>query len=476
MSDLPTDPNTRTGNREKRNVAASSVLAAIALTSMKLVVGLITGSLGILSEAAHSALDLAAAAMTWFAVRVSDKPADETHTYGHGKIENLSALFETVLLLATCVWIIYEAVQRLFYKPVDIEANVWAFAVMGTSIVIDVSRSRALYRVARKYHSQALEADALHFSTDVWSSSVVIIGLALVRLADIFRQPWLVKADAIAALGVAGIVVYVSLQLGKRTVAALLDAAPSGLRDQVVRAVRVPGVLEVKQARVRQSGPEMFADVTLAVSPEASTERAHSIASEAEAEIRRLVPGADVIVHVEPSDHASESLVGSVRMIAARQGLGAHAIRLHDVPGHRSLELHLEVPEHLSVDEAHAQATAFERAVGEAIPEIDQVTTHIEPAGDSSALQASAPAEVTRMRSLVEGIVRDQGLECEIHQLEVHRVRGELSVSFHCALKGEHTVGHAHDLTVRVEQALRARLPRLGRVVIHVEPQASEAT
>ena len=221
-----TAENFQTGHhadREKKNVALSSVLAAVFLTLMKLIVGIMTGSLGILAEVAHSGLDLVAAIVTLFAVRASGKPADSEHTYGHGKIENLSALFETLLLLITCAWIIYEAIQRLFFKSVEIEASIWGFLVMIFAIGIDVSRSRALARVAQKYDSQALEADALHFSTDVWSSTVVIVGLGLVKLSEWLHLPWLVKADAVAAMGVAGIVIYVSLQLGRRTIAGLLD-------------------------------------------------------------------------------------------------------------------------------------------------------------------------------------------------------------------------------------------------------------
>jgi len=166
--------------KEKREAALSSVVAALLLTGLKLAIGLLTGSLGILAEAAHSGLDLVAALVTFFAVRLSDRPPDEHHLYGYGKIENLSALIETLLLLITCVWIIYEAIQRLFFKSVEIEASIWAFAVMGISIVVDITRSRILYAAARKHKSQALEADALHFSTDIWSSSVVIVGLGLV--------------------------------------------------------------------------------------------------------------------------------------------------------------------------------------------------------------------------------------------------------------------------------------------------------
>src|SRR5882672_2790988 len=165
--------------KEKRGVAGNSVLAAFAITTLKIVVGFTTGSLGILSEAAHSGLDLIAAMVTYFSVRVSDKPADADHQYGHGKVENFSAFIETFLLLLTCLWIIYEAQQRLFFHSVEIEPSVWAFVVMFLSMGVDFWRSRALGKIAVKYDSQALEADALHFSTDIWSSSVVILGLAL---------------------------------------------------------------------------------------------------------------------------------------------------------------------------------------------------------------------------------------------------------------------------------------------------------
>ncbi len=197
---------TQSAEQEKQRVALSSVVAAVFLTGIKMVVGLLTNSLGILSEAAHSGLDLIAAGVTYFAVRVSDLPPDSEHTYGHGKVENLSALIETLLLLATCIWIVYEAVTRLF-EPVQVEATLWSFVVMGLSIVIDISRSRALMKVAKKYDSQALEADALHFSTDVWSSSVVILGLMAVWAAQWLEAntalsvAWLYRADSAAALG-----------------------------------------------------------------------------------------------------------------------------------------------------------------------------------------------------------------------------------------------------------------------------------
>src|SRR5712664_2332758 len=210
---------------EKRAVAGNSVLAAFAITALKIAVGFTTGSLGILSEAAHSALDLIAAIITLMSVRVSDKPADADHQYGHGKVENFSAFIETGLLLLTCVWIISEAVKRLFFHSVEIEPSAAAYVVMFLSIVVDAWRSRALGRIAVKYDSQALEADALHFSTDIWSSSVVILGLALVQLGRAYQVAWLSKADPVAALFVAGVVISVSWRLARRTVDALIDAA-----------------------------------------------------------------------------------------------------------------------------------------------------------------------------------------------------------------------------------------------------------
>ena len=223
--------------QEKNQAAASSVLAAIGLTTLKIVVGVLTGSLGILAEAAHSALDLAAALMTWFAVRISGKPPDRTHPYGHGKAENLSALFETLLLLATCVWVVYSAIARLIHGRIEIEVTVWSFGVMALSIVVDYSRSRMLSAAAKKHDSRALEADALHFSTDIWSSAVVIVGLACVKLSELYPALAVLKrADAIAALIVAGIVFFVSGQLGLRTVQGLLDAAPKGLEERIKTA------------------------------------------------------------------------------------------------------------------------------------------------------------------------------------------------------------------------------------------------
>lgn len=462
-----------TADREKRWVATSSLAAAVLLTGTKLGIGLWTNSLGILSEAAHSGLDLVAAAATLWAVRMSSRPADPEHTYGHGKFENLSALFETVLLLVTCVWIIKEAWERLFSSVMpEVNPNPWAFLVVVLSIVVDYSRSRALKRAADKYASQALEADALHFSTDIWSSLVVFFGLCGVLIGKRFGMPWLVQADAVAALGVALIVVWVSIKLGKKSIDDLLDSVPRGLQEQVADvARRVAGVEQVTRLRMRRGGPEIFADVTIAVARGTAFERAHDVAHEVEAAVDAFLPKADVVVHVEPIAGQTEDVTTTIRLLAARHGLGAHGIRIYDEEGQRWLELHLEVSDSLMLDEAHQQATDFERALRESLPDVTRIITHIEPTGDSTATLRSHPAGEEEIRQAIDEFLKNYALAVNVHNIRVQSAGGQLGVSFHCTLDPATAITQAHDLTVHLEEHLRARIPGLGRVAIHVEPE-----
>lgn len=472
MSTTTLDQTNSHALRDKRLAALSSVIAAIFLTSMKIVVGVLTGSLGILSEAAHSGLDLVAAAVTFFAVRLSGRPPDRRHTYGYGKVENLSALFETFLLLLTCVWIIYEAINRLFFKEVVVDASIWAFIIMAISIVIDFSRSRVLSRAAKKYGSQALEADALHFSTDIWSSSVVIGGLFLVTLSKLLNLKWLVKADAVAAMGVACIVVYVSVQLGRKTITDLLDAIPPGLREEVINAVqKVPGVQSVEQARIRRSGPDFFADVSVAVTRTMAFEMAHDVAAQAEDAVQSVLQGAhDVVVNVIPTAMDDEGTITQVRLMAARFSLGAHSLRLYDVLGKRTLELHVEVQDTLSLEEAHAQVTQFEEAVRQSMHNIHEIVTHIEPIGDAAATREVFQTSEKKIIEAVQRITRESDMHCEPHDIVVHRLGSELAVSFHCLQDADISIIHAHDITEKIEQELREQVPELRRVVIHLEP------
>ena len=286
-------------SREKNMVAFISVIAAIFLTSFKIVVGILTGSLGILSEALHSALDFVAAGITWFAVRLSDKPADKDHHFGHGKIENLSAFIETLLLLITCAWIIYEAIGRLISGETHIEVNVWSYIVVISSIIIDISRSRALMQVAKKHNSQALEADALHFSTDIWSSSVVLLGLICANFGFFI-------ADSIAALVVASIVIYISYKLGKRSINVLLDKVPEETYLKI--KLILDGLSAIEQyhdLKVRAAGAEIIVEFNIHVKSELDIKQSHDTASMIEKKIKNEIPRCHVHIHIEPEgkDH-----------------------------------------------------------------------------------------------------------------------------------------------------------------------------
>jgi cation diffusion facilitator family transporter len=366
------------GTNEKRSVALLSVLAAVFLTGMKLAVGLLTNSLGILSEAAHSGLDLVAALMTLFAVKISDKPADESHHYGHGKVEGFSAFFEVILLMVTCGYIIYEAVERIIGKSAHVEVTIASFGVMAISIIVDVSRSRSLSRVAKKYKSQALEADALHFSSDIWSSAVVIAGLVAYKFFG------LVLADSIAALAVAVLVIVVSVRLGIRTVNVLLDKAPPGMRQSIEEAVaQLPGAERLDSLRIRTSGVNTFVDMRLTLTRDLSFTEAHRIASLAEKKISHIIPGADVIVHADPAAPLSLKAVPKDKIssiLKEHRGLfvGYHDLNIIHHQDNYLVNMHVVMAADSHVEEAHEVCDHLEAEIKQIIPGAT-VTIHIEP-------------------------------------------------------------------------------------------------
>jgi cation diffusion facilitator family transporter len=466
----------RQAGGEKKRVALLSVLAAVLLTGTKLIIGVLTGSLGILAEAAHSGLDLVAAVITYGAVRVSDKPPDAGHLYGHGKVENLSALAETLLLLVTCVWIVNEAISRLFFKQVEIDVSVWAFAVMAMSIIVDVNRSRVLKRVAEEHSSQALEADALHFSTDVWSSAVVIAGLAVVKLNEWLSGPrWLVHADAVAALVVALIVIYVSLRLGKRATDVLLDTAPRGLAQKIEERVEdLDGVRECAQVRVRRSGAENFVDLVLAIDGDATFDRAHEITARVELVVRELIPRADVLVHYEPTE-AGADIVALVARAARGMGAQAHNTWVREVGGRYYVELHLEVDGRSSLDAAHDLASRLESEVKEAVREVAEVIVHLEPAGDAERHGTLMDRENrTRLEATVVSSVDELIGQGMCHHVTIWEENRGLAASLHCLLAPGLSVEEAHELSQRIEEHLRQQIPELERVVVHMEPALTQ--
>lgn len=456
---------------EKRAVAGNSVAAAVGITALKLLVGLSTGSLGILSEAAHSGLDLVAAVITLLSVRVSDKPADSEHQYGHGKFENFSAFIETGLLLLTCVWIVYEAIKRLFYHHVEIEPSLAAFLIMFLSMAVDYWRSRALDRIAQKYDSQALEADALHFSTDIWSSGVVILGLAVVAAGHRFGVPWLRDADPIAALFVAGVVVYVSSRLARRTIDALLDAAPKGVRAQIETSVsRVPDVLEVDRIRIRRAGNRYFADLSIGLDRNVTFQRSEQMAGAVTDAVHAVLPDADVVVHSVPRAQRTENIFDRIRAVATRSNLNVHDINVQQLGDKLHVEQHLELDERLPLIEAHGRVTQLESEIRQDVPEIFSILTHIE----SEPATIETGDEIRRdghLEQKFETIVSEFPEILDVHDVKVKRVRDRLYVSCHCTLSDQLPLSRVHDVVTALEIRLRQEEPELYRVLIHPEPQ-----
>ncbi len=455
---------------EKRAVAGSSVAAALLITGGKIVVGFSTGSLGILSEAAHSALDLIAASLTYFSVGVSDKPADADHQYGHGKVENFSAFVETGLLLITCAWVVYEAIVRLFFRRVEVEPTVWAFLVMVISMIVDYWRSRSLGRIAAKYDSQALEADALHFSTDVWSTGVVILGLVLILVGRNYRLDWLSKADPIAALFVAGVIVSVSWRLARRTIDALLDAAPAGVRTQIIDSLsRVEGVLEIGRVRIRRAGNRYFADLAVGFARNVTFQRSQQLVAAVTEAVQRILPDADVTVQPLPRAQRSENIFDRIRAVATRHNLNVHDISVQDLGGRLHVEQHIELDENLTLKSAHDQVTELEADMRRDVPEIDDILTHIE----------SEPATIESGDELVRDAKLEQKLKSlsaefpeivDIHEIEIKRVRGRLYISCHCTFSDELSLARVHDVQTELEIRIKQVAPEVFRVLIHPEP------
>jgi cation diffusion facilitator family transporter len=457
--------------REKRIVALNSVAAAVVVTTLKIVVGFSTASLGILSEAAHSALDLLAALVTFFSVRVSDKPADADHQYGHGKVENFSAFIETGLLVLTTVWIVYEAIQRLVHPGSHhIEPTAVAFGVMFLAMLVDVWRSRVLRRIAEKYDSQALQADALHFRTDIWSSGVVIVGLALVKLAQVTHTAWLAQADAVAALFVAGVILYVSSRLARQTIDALLDASSPIARSRVVNAVmRVDGVLAVERARIRRAGNRYFADIDVALARNLTFQRSEQIAEAVTSAVHNVLPDCDVVVHSVARASRAESIFDRVRAVAARNNLTVHDVSVQDLAGRIHVEQHLELNEQLSLKEAHDYATRLESEIREAVPEISSILTHIE--SEPGTIESGEElAERTDLERRFREIAVTMPHILDVHEFSFKRMGDRVYLACHVTMADDLPLSRVHDLQTELETRFKQAAPQVFRVLIHPEP------
>lgn len=452
----------------KQAVALSSVFASAGMAAMKLVVGLLTGSLGVLSEAAHSLLDLGTAALTWFAVRIGDQPADDRHPYGHGKFESVSALVGTGLLFLTAALIVKEAVERLLDPAAaTVETTWYSVAVIVVSIGIDISRSRALARVAKETGSQALEADALHFSSDVLSSAVVLAGLGFVALG------W-PRADAFAAIGVSVFVALAGWRLGSRTLDVLVDTAPEGIAERVQDvAAAVEGVVGVERVRARPVGATVFVDLVIKVSRTLPLQQVEALRAVVVGRIRASLGEVEPLVVAEPLTLSDESIAETLRVLAAARGLAVHNVGVATIEGRPHLSFDLEVDEALTIAAAHALASQMETALRAELGEELAVDIHIDP----RRLHVFAGTEVDGerlegVRTALASIVAPLPLVRSIHHLRVQEREDGLYASCHCLFPDHAPILTVHAATERIEHALLKAVPGLARVVVHAEPES----
>jgi cation diffusion facilitator family transporter len=433
---------------------------------MKLVVGIMSGSIGIISEAAHSALDLGAASLTLFAVNMSSKPADRKHHYGHAKVESVSALIETALLVVTSIWIIYAATERLLAGSVEIEVKWYAIAIMVISIVVDFSRSRALKKVAKETNSQALEADALHFSSDILSSAVVLLGLIFVSLG-------IAWADAVAGIAVALLVGWAAFNLGKKTIDVLIDAAPEGITDRLEEiTMTVSGVISIDKVRVKPTGPQVFIEMAVCINRTLSVEKVQRICSDIEKRVRDEFPVGDITINTRPIALNSETIAERIHVIGLNHNLHAHNISTNLTERQKQITFDVEIDQQLTIKQAHDTVNALEEELHREFDGELNICIHLDPLRNDECC-------TTTLQAGEEKVVRDTIINAaqsirkiqDVHDIQIRKTDKEkLFITLHCSFNDEVLLEEVHSLTSQLEGAIYRSLPNAGRVIIHAEP------
>ena len=453
-------------SQQKQNVAFSSVMASLFLTAMKLVAGIMTGSIGIISEAAHSALDFGAAALTLFAVKMSDKPADSKHHYGHAKVESVSALIETGLLVITSLWIIYAAAERLIAGTTKVEVTWYAIAIMVISIVVDFSRSRALMKVAKKTNSQALEADALHFSSDILSSAVVLVGL-------LFVSTGIAWADAVAGIAVALLVGKAAFSLGKKTIDVLIDAAPEGIAERIEEiTMMVGGVISVDKIRVKPTGPQVFIEMAVCVNRTLSVEKVQAICSRIEQKVREEYPVGDITINSRPIALNSETIAERVHVIGLNHNLHAHNISTSLSGEKKHITFDVEIDQRLTIKQAHDTVTALENELHREFDGSLDICIHLDPLRyeerTTTALLAEEEDQVCAL--IISASKKIEKID-NVHDIQVRKnEQQKLIITLHCSFNDDALLEEVHSITSKLEGALYNSLTNAGRVIIHAEP------
>jgi cation diffusion facilitator family transporter len=468
---------------EKIRIAISSIIASAALTITKLVIGLSTNSLGILSEAMHSGLDVIAAVMTYHAVRMALRPPDTRYTYGYAKFESIASLVEIILLFAVAGWVFYEGIDRIFFKSVEPEITAFALGIMFVSIAVDFGRSRALYRTARKYGSQALEADGLHFKTDMLTSAIVIAGLSAVLLLKI------PNADAYSALIIGGLIIYTSLGLGRRTLDVLLDKAPKGTTARVIEVISgLEGVKRAYDVRARQVGQETFVDMHIEVPRTFTHDRAHRLATEVEERVKKTIPNSNVLVHVDAVKTMDETILDRVRLIASETD---HIKNIHSVylsaassptedlakGKKRSLHLYLDVQMDANLDLrlAHDIIDGFEKRVKSEIPEITDLTSHMETEVNENLVVGSEGKDVDQeyLQAICKMVLSIPGV-ADCKDVGIITIAGQTHITLTITISdtsthGAMTVEDAHRIATDVQNMI-VKQTGAARVIVHTEP------
>ncbi len=452
----------------KGRAAAASIGASSILAAVKLAAGFASGSLALLSEGAHNTLDIGASALTFLAVREADKPADADHPFGHAKIEAVAALAETGFLAALAIGVAIQAIGRIRDGDASVDVNAFAIGAILLSIAVDILRWRALTHVARATSSHALAADALHYSSDLFSSVLVLIGLAATRAG----YP---HADALAAIGVAGFIAAAGYRLGRATIDALVDRAPAGLSEAVRSLViSTDGVAGIEALRLRPAGPRTVGEVIVSVSRTLPLERVAAIKDELKTRIAGRWPEAELTITANPLALDDETILERVLVIAARRGLPVHHVTIQEIEGRKSVALDLEVDRAMSLGDAHGLASELEDAIAEEIGEGVEVETHIEPAEPEAQGQLAAADLARRIEASLAEAAAAQGRLRDIHNVRVRETPGGVIVLFHCRVDPATPVETVHDAVDALEHSVRRAFPEARRVVGHAEPASGD--
>ena len=453
-----------TAHTTKTRVAAISIFASAGMATAKFVVGVVIGSLALISEALHSSVDVGATIVTWMVVRYSDRPADEEHHYGHGKLESLSALGVIALLYVLAGGILVESYSRLREGAPPPTLSAIPFIVLLADIAVNFWRARALHRVAHDTRSQALAADALHFASDVLGSVAVIIGLALSGLG----YAW---GDAAAAIAVAVMIAILGLRLARSTVETLIDRAPEGVAEKATAAIKgVAGVVDVERLRVRMVGSTHFIDAVVQVPRTYPIDRVEEIKRKAQAALTKTLDDADLTFTAVPVARSSESVRERVMVIARNSGLAVHHVTVHDLGDKLTVSIDLEVDGNMALNEAHDIAQGLERNIRDEFGEDVEVDTHIEPLEPELPHGTDAPSDRVEVIKAALSRFADGSAIHDIHSVRVRDTEAGEIVNFHCRAAPSMSVIKVHESVDEIERALRRAFPSVKRVISHAEP------